>query len=273
MAEVSVFLDVAYDGAGFNGYAAQPGQPTVQASIEEALAVAMRRPVPTMVAGRTDSGVHATGQVVSFVADTGELGDVVALARWVDALVPASVAVSRARLALASADARHSAVSRSYRYRIAAGGARPVLARDLVWWMPRALDVEAMRAGAALLVGEHDFRSFCVTASGVDRSCVRGIDRLEMTQADLAGRAVLCVEVQGRSFLHSMVRIVVGTLVEVGRGKHPPEWVAEALEARTRAAAGQTAPPQGLVLEAVRYPDGIFIGDAGSAAAGPDRAV
>jgi tRNA pseudouridine38-40 synthase len=262
MAKVSVFLDVAYDGSRFNGFARQPGQLTVQGALEEALSVVMARPVSIVGAGRTDARVHATGQVVSFAADTDELPDAAVIARWADALLPPAIVVSRARLAVSVADARFSAQARSYRYRIAAGRVRPVLARGLVWWMPLTLDVDAMRAGGALLVGEHDFRSFCVTTSGVGRSTVRGIDRLDLVEEDLAGYPVISVEVEGRSFLHSMVRIVVGTLVKVGRGARPPEWVAEALEARARAAAGPTAPPQGLVLEEVRYPDSIFLEDA-----------
>jgi tRNA pseudouridine38-40 synthase len=268
MAPVSVFLDVAYDGAGFCGFARQGSLPTVQGALEDALAIALRRPVELVGAGRTDAGVHATGQVVSFLADRDELHDVGVLARSVDALTPPAIGVSRARLAIATADARFSARARSYRYRMAAGGVRPVLGRDLVWCVPRmrtrALDVDAMRAGASLLVGEHDFRSFCVRRSGTDRGTVRCIDRLDLGHEELAGSPILFVEIEGRAFLHSMVRIIVGTLVKVGRGACPPEWVGEALAACDRAEAGPTAPAHGLVLESVRYPDAIFIGEEGS---------
>lgn len=259
MAEVSMFVTVAYDGAPFHGFARQEGLPTVQGAIEDALATALRRPVATVGAGRTDTGVHATGQVVSFLAEEGELPELQALARSIDALTPEAIAVRAVRPARPEADARFAATSRSYRYRIAPGRPRPVLTRGLVWWVPRPLDVDAMRAGAAALIGEHDFRSFCVTASGVDKRTIRSIDRLEVDTESLAGTDVLAVRVQGRSFLHSMVRIIVGTLVEVGRGARDPGWVAEALAAGDRAAAGPTAPPQGLVLEHVTYPEEIFL--------------
>jgi tRNA pseudouridine38-40 synthase len=276
MAQVSVFLDVAYDGAGFCGFARQGELPTVQGALEGALTIALRRQVELVGAGRTDAGVHATGQVVSFPADSDELPDIATLARSVDALTPSAIGVSRARIAVATADARFSALARSYRYRMAAGGVRPILGRDLVWCVPRmrarVLDLDAMRAGASQLVGEHDFRSFCVRRSGAERGTVRRIDRLEFGHEELAGCPILSLEIEGRAFLHSMVRIIVGTLVQVGRGVSRPEWVGEALAARDRADAGPTAPAHGLVLESVSYPESIFLDDRGSEAdQGPDR--
>ena len=256
--DVSMFVTVAYDGAPFHGFARQPGRPTVQGAVEDALATVLRREVLTVGAGRTDAGVHALGQVVSFVADASELSDPTSIARSVNGLTPSAISVADARIAPASADARHSALSRAYRYRISAGGPAPVLCAPLVWRLTAGLDVDAMRAGAAFLEGEHDFRSFCVAPSAEGRRTVREIDRIAVLEQEVAGESVISVEVAGRSFLHSMVRIVVGTLVAVGRGRRTPESVAEALEARDRAAAGETAPPQGLVLEAVRYPDDLW---------------
>ncbi len=256
---VSVFLSVAYDGAPFHGFARQEGLPTVQGELERALATALRREVATTGAGRTDTGVHASGQVVSFAAERDELPPLPALARSLDALTAPGIGVGEARLARADADARFSATARSYRYRLAAGGRRPVLGAGLVWWRSDTLDVEAMRAAAAALEGEHDFRSFCVANSAEGQRTVRSIDRLELVSGSLAGQPVLEVVVEGRSFLHSMVRILVGSLVEVGRGAWAPGRMAEALEARDRSAAGPTAPPHGLVLEQVTYPDDIWL--------------
>ncbi len=259
MGGVSVFATVAYDGAGFHGFARQEGLPTVQGALEEALAVTLRREVPVTGAGRTDAGVHALGQAVSFAADESELPEPRALARSLDALTPDGIAVSAVRLARPDADARFSAVSRRYRYRLSAGGPRPVLASGLLWRVRGGLQLEPMRQAAGALLGEHDFRSFCVAPSAKGKRTIRDVDLLEIAAGELAGQPVVEVVVEGRSFLHSMVRIMVGTLVEVGRGAWPPERVADALAARDRAAAGPTAPPQGLVLEAVRYPDDIWL--------------
>ena len=259
MTDASVFLKVAYDGAGFHGFARQPGLPTIQAEMEEALTVVLGRPVPTTGAGRTDAGVHALGQAVSFVADRAEVPDVAALVRSVNGLTADAIWVAEARLAMPLADARFSATARAYRYRISAGGPAPVLSRGFVWRRSRALDVKAMRAAAAVLAGEHDFRSFCVGPSALGRRTVRTIDRIDVLDEKVAGEPVVAVVVEGRSFLHSMVRIIAGTLAEVGRSKRSPEDVAAALDARARGAAGQTAPPHGLVLEAVSYPADIWL--------------
>jgi tRNA pseudouridine38-40 synthase len=263
MAEVSVFLGVAYHGRPFHGFARQEGLPTVQGALEEALSQALRREVLVTGAGRTDAGVHATGQVVSFSAEDSSLPSPAALARSVDALTPSALAVGEVRMARAGADARFSALARRYRYRLSAGGARPVLAGDLVWRVRGSLDLDAMRAGASWLLGEHDFASFCVTASAEGKRTVRDIETLDVCGGEVAGEPVVEVVVEGASFLHSMVRIVVGTLVEVGRGAWPPQRVAEALAARERAAAGPTAPARGLVLESVRYPEDIWLPEQG----------
>jgi tRNA pseudouridine38-40 synthase len=263
MADVSVFMGVSYLGAPFHGFARQEGLPTVQGSLEAALGTALRREAPVTGAGRTDSGVHATGQVVSFAASRDELPAPAVLTRSIDALTPAGIAVRDVRLARPDADARFSATGRRYRYRISVGPVRPVLTAGLVWRVRGALDIEAMRAAAAVLVGEHDFASFCVASSAAGARTVRDIEVLEIAEADLGGEPVLEVAVEGRSFLHSMVRIVVGTLVGAGRGTWSPERVADALAARDRAAAGPTAPARGLVLERVWYPDAIWLPEQG----------
>jgi tRNA pseudouridine38-40 synthase len=251
-------LTCSYDGTRFHGFARQDGPETVQSRLEGALATALRREVRVSVAGRTDAGVHALGQVVSFAEDPGDppAGEIL---RSVNALAGRDVAVTGVRRAAAGFDARHSALCREYRYRIVPGPVPPLFLTERAWWAKGALDLGAMREGAAHLLGEHDFRSFCVTGSAEGKRTVRGVEVLEIAPAVEMGEHCVVVRVVGRSFLHSMVRIIVGTLVEVGRGKRDPAWVGEALAACDRAAAGQTAPPEGLTLWYVTYPDEVWL--------------
>ncbi len=255
-------LTVAYDGAPFAGFARQPGQRTVQGALESALATALRRPVETVGAGRTDAGVHALGQVVSLDA-TGDEPDSATLLRSLNALAGEGVAVSRIRRARAGFSARFDATAREYRYRLVPGPVPPLFLARTAWWVNRPLDVEAMREGAAHLLGERDFRSFCVTESAEkQRTTTRRIEAIELSTEQHLGEACLTLRVVGNAFLHSMVRVVTGTLVEVGTGRRDPAWVAEALEARDRAAAGPTAPAHGLTLWSVTYPDGVWLPDS-----------
>lgn len=251
-------LTVSYNGRPFAGFARQPGQMTVQGRLEESLAVALHRDVLTSCAGRTDSGVHALGQVVSFPAAPTDVPHR-ELLRSLNALAGEGISVVEARSAPAAFDARHSAVAREYRYRIVTGAAPPLFLHDFAWWVKDGLVLGAMRAGAAELVGEHDFRTFCVTESAVGKRTVRSIDLIEIEPAVEMGEHCIVVRIVGRSFLHSMVRIVVGSLVEVGRGRRPVSWMGEALAACERAAAGPTAPPHGLTLWHVTYPEELWL--------------
>jgi len=256
-APYTIALTVAYDGAPFAGFARQDGPATVQGSLESALATVLRRPVDTTCAGRTDAGVHALGQVVSFEA-LGDEPDDASLLRSLNALVAERIVVRDVRHAREGFSARFDAVSREYRYRIATGSVRPLFTSPVAWWVKRELDVEAMRTGAALLVGEHDFRSFCVTESAEGKRTVRRVDSIDLAWEEHLGEGCLVVRVVGNAFLHSMVRAIVGTLVEVGAGRRKPDWVGEALAARDRAAAGPTAPACGLTLWRVEYPDEVW---------------
>ncbi len=250
-------LVVAYDGAPFAGFARQPGQATVQGRIETALETVLRRPVETTGAGRTDAGVHALGQVVSF--DTrGDEPDPRPLRRSLDALVGEGITVREVRRARAGFSARFDAVGREYRYRIVPGVVPPLFLGRSAWHVPQELDVDAMRSAAESLVGEHDFRSFCVTESAEGQRTIRRVDEISLAEEQHLGETCLTVRVLGNAFLHSMVRVIVGTLVEVGAGRRPAGWTAEALEARSRAAAGPTAPAHGLTFWSVRYPDDVW---------------
>ena len=254
----TIALTLAYDGAPFAGFARQPGQLTVQGSLDGALATVLRREVETVGAGRTDAGVHALGQVVSFPATGGEPAEG-PLLRSLNAVVASGIVVREARRAREGFSARFDAISREYRYRIASGPIPPLFLAPVAWSVKSPLDVEAMRAGAELLTGEHDFRSFCVAQSAEAKRTVRRLDAIQLYSEEQLGEECLVVRVVGNAFLHSMVRTIVGTLVEVGARRRGPEWVDDALAARTRSAAGPTAPAQGLTLWSVEYPAEVWL--------------
>ena len=252
----TVVLTVSYDGTPFCGFARQPGQLTVQGSLEDALRTLFRREVPTVCAGRTDAGVHALGQVVSFDLTDEELASRTAhsLKRSLNALVDDRIAVSAVQEAPAGFSARFDAVERVYRYFIFTGDYRPVLLAGHVWHLPKKLDVDAMRAGAAYLIGEHDFKSFCMAVSAEGKPTYRNVSAIDIDCVTAAGEDdMIAIRVVGNAFLHSMVRTIVGTLALVGRGQRPPEWVAEVLAARDRRAAGENAPAAGLYFWQVNY--------------------
>jgi tRNA pseudouridine38-40 synthase len=254
----TIVLTLSYDGSGFSGFARQPGVPTVQGQVEQALSTVLRREVATVGAGRTDAGVHALGQVMSFGAD-GQEPDSSVLLRSLNALVGDGIVITGVRQAAADFSARHSAIGREYRYRLVPGPVPPLFLSDRAWWVKGPLDLGAMREAARALVGEHDFASFCVTASAEGQRTVRRLDIVDIGTETALGEHSIVVRVCGNAFLHSMVRVIVGSLVDVGRGRRPTSWMAEALTACEREAAGQTAPPHGLVLWHVAYPDECWL--------------
>lgn len=261
----TLVLSVGYRGADFSGFAEQPGERTVAGVLLDALQTLLRRPVHMECAGRTDAGVSALSQYVSVPLAAGELEgrSAARLARSLAALTPDDVSIAGVYRADASFSARFDAISRSYRYRIAYGNARPVMAWDHAWWYRGSLDVGAMDRAARLLEGEHDFRSFCKAASmklleADGRSTCRYVARVRVSEGLEAGEPLAFVDVEGNAFLHNMVRIMVGSLVEIGRGHRDQAWLERALEARDRAAAGPTAPAKGLVFAHVSYPQGAL---------------
>ena len=255
-------LKVAYRGAAFSGFARQPDQLTVQGELENALETLLRRQVETTCAGRTDAGVHARGQVVSFDVLPDELREMderdanrtrfASLRRSLNAIAHPDVAVRAAWEAPAGFSARFDAKAREYRYFLATGDVPPVFMRDFSWHVG-ALDVTAMQRASRCLIGEQDFKSFCRASSAVGKPTCRNVMEVSFHDEELFGEELLVVKVVGSSFLHSMVRTLVGTLVMVGTGKRPESWVAEALAARDRTAAGECAPACGLVFWEVRY--------------------
>lgn len=254
----TIVITLSYEGSGFAGFARQPGLSTIQGEIESALRTALRREVETVGAGRTDAGVHALGQVMSLASAETDPEDS-QLLRSLNALTPRGIVVTGVRRAGADFSARHSAVSREYRYRIVPGPVPPLFIAPYAWSIPHALDLHAMREAAAHLIGEHDFKSFCVSESARGRRTIRRLDRIDVTPENILGEHSITVRVTGNAFLHSMVRAIVGSLVEVGTGRREPGWMAEALAARDRAAAGQTAPAQGLTLWHVSYPQECWL--------------
>mgnify|MGYP002511366769 CR=1 FL=1 len=253
--DTTLAMTVAYLGAPFNGFARQPGQPTVQGSLEHALELLLRRPVETTCAGRTDAGVHARGQVVSFDVARAELGSrtLPSLLRSLNALTPDAIAVRALDERAHGFSARFDAVERTYRYLIATDATPPLFMGAFSWHVPKPLDDAAMAEGAAHLIGEHDFKSFCMAASAEGKPTCRHVSEVSLVREEMMGEPMLALTIRGNAFLHSMVRTMVGTLAMVGRGKRPPEWVAEVLAARDRTAAGENAPAQGLTLWEVRY--------------------
>ncbi len=240
-------LTLEYDGRGFVGWQRQDNGPSVQQALEDAIEAFSGERVATVAAGRTDSGVHALGQVAHFDLEKAREPGVVRDAlnhQFRDRMV----SVLAAEAVDGDFHARFSAVERVYRYRIVNRRGPLALDAGRAWWAPKPLDAEAMRAAAQILVGEHDFSSFRASHCQA-RSPVRTLDELAVERR---GDEV-AVTARSRSFLHHQVRNMVGTLVLVGEGKWRAEDVAAALAARDREAGGPTAPADGLYLVAVRY--------------------
>ena len=262
----TLVVKLGYRGGAFSGFAEQPGQRTVAGELRHALETYLRRPCELTCAGRTDAGVHALAQHVSVPVTADELLiEGRRLERSLSAIVPDDISIRALYRADAGFSARFDAVSRSYRYRIACGNARPVHGWGHIWWLwaEPDLNVEAMHEAAQCLVGEHDFRSFCKVSSAEailadGRSTSRELTHVSVGREREAGEDLIVLDVTGNAFLHNMVRAITGTLVEVGRGHRSPSWVSEALEACRRTAAGPTAPALGLTFERVDYPDGAL---------------
>jgi tRNA pseudouridine38-40 synthase len=243
-----VKLAVAYDGTTYAGWQLQPNGTTVQAVMEGALGRILQEPVRLRAAGRTDAGVHAREQVVDF-SDSGtrELETVV---RGGNALLPDDIRILSAVEVPQRFDARRHATEKEYRYFLhLAPVASPFLSR-YAWHLEGSVDLHAVEEGLAPLVGEHDFTSFRGTGCTA-RTAVRTIFRARVTRHEVPG--LYSVDIVGTGFLRHMVRNIVGTVVDAGKGRHPAERVGEILRARNRRNAGVNAPPHGLFLWRVAY--------------------
>jgi tRNA pseudouridine38-40 synthase len=255
---------VAYDGSPFRGFAAQEGLPTVAGALSDALARALRHEVKLVTAGRTDAGVHAWGQVVSFDADT-ERFDPAQLQRSVNGMLAPSIVVRSVEESEPDFDARRWAGTRKYRYTVLNREVPDPFLAGTSWHVPGLLSLGDLRLSCDPIVGEHDFSSFCrVPRRQPDACMVRRV--LDARWVDL-GDGLLRFDIEASSFCHQMVRSVVGTMVEMGMGRRPPGEMAGILRARDRSHAGHIAPPHGLCLWEVTYPgrpdgvDGALPGD------------
>jgi tRNA pseudouridine38-40 synthase len=244
-------MTVAYDGRGFHGFAAQPGVRTVGGTLTDAIERVLRQPVELTCAGRTDTGVHARGQVVSFDAEA-ERFDGVGLGRGLNSMLAPAIVVRDVAAVAPDFDARRSAVARRYRYTVLNRAEPDPFLAPTSWWVEEALDLRAMQLACDPIIGEHDFASFC----RVPRGALAPSTTRRVTDARWTGAAdgVLRFDIEATSFCHQMVRSLVGTMVAMGAGRRRAGEMAAILRARSRAVAGNLAPPHGLCLWEVVYP-------------------
>ncbi|MDP9200049.1 MAG: tRNA pseudouridine(38-40) synthase TruA [Pseudomonadota bacterium] len=247
-------VGLEYDGTRYAGWQSQPGLPTIQDGLQQALSSVADHPVAAIAAGRTDAAVHATGQVAHF--DTSADRPLRGWLLGANTHLPTDIALTWAMEVDRDFHARYTAIARSYRYCLLQRATRPVLLRDRVCWVRAALDVAAMNEAAQLLVGEHDFSSFRAVECQ-SPTAKRHVDEIVVS----GDSALVTIEITANAFLQHMVRNIAGSLLQVGEGKRPPNWIGEILAARDRSRAGVTAPAAGLYLWKVRYPPSLQVPD------------
>lgn len=242
----NIKLIIEYDGTDYSGFQLQPGKRTVQGELEKALRTITKEHVRITGAGRTDTGVHAIGQVISFRTKCTIPTDRMAPA--LNSVLPRDIIARDASEEPNEFDARHSALSRAYRYVILNDAMPSVLNVRYVWCVSDGLDIRAMKRAAKHLIGVHDFTSFSAMGKKTE-SRVRELLEIAVRREDNC----IIIDVKANAYLRSMVRIIIGTLVEVGQGRRKARDIKDILELRDRRMAGKTAPPQGLVLVEVTY--------------------
>lgn len=245
-------LTLAYDGTAYLGWQRQAKGKTIQGVLEEALTQITGSSCRIVASGRTDAGVHALGQVVAVWMEHHL--PVSVLQKALNAVLPADIVVLAAEEMAPTFHPIRDAKRKRYRYYLWDAPTRPVFWRHYVWHFWRGLDCEKMQQGARYLIGHHDFSAF-ETHGAKRKSSTRTIFGLEVTRQEADLPQLIVFDVQADGFLYNMVRNIVGSLVEVGRGARPPEWIGQVLASRDRRNAGPTAPPQGLFLVSVSYDD------------------
>ena len=247
-------MTICYDGSRYYGWEHQPDRDTIQGRMENVLSRMCGEPVDVIGAGRTDAGVHARAMTANVVMDAidrergGRERSVEEIRAYMNHYLPDDIAVKEVREAAERFHARYKAVGKLYRYTCYDGPVKPVFQRKYVTALEERPNLEKMRQAASYLEGKHDYKSFCGNPR-MKKSTVRVVDRIEITRKG----SFLYFDVHGTGFLQNMVRILVGTLLEVGKGRWDPEQMVEILEAQNRQAAGPTAPAQGLCLIRVDY--------------------
>ena len=242
-ASVRIALGISYSGSAYEGWQSQLSGKTVQDKLELALSKFSVQPVRVMCAGRTDAGVHALMQVVHF--DTPLQRETASWVRGTNAFLPSDIAVQWAQPVPDTFHSRASAIARRYAYVVLESPVRPSVEAGRVGWVYRPLDGAAMRQAALHLMGEHDFSSFRA-AQCQAKSPVKTMNRIDISQRAGAGSRYWRFEFEANAFLHHMIRNIMGCLLATGQGSHPPEWLAEVVEARRRDAAAPTFSPDGL---------------------------
>lgn len=244
---MKIAFGIEYDGSGYCGWQTQDGVPTVQETLESALSKVADQFIRVYCAGRTDTGVHAKGQVVHIETDANRKDR-----SWIfgtNANLPRDINVQWIKLVDDDFHGRFSAERRVYRYHILNQTSRSALLNNRVVWECRALSLSSMHEASAFLVGEHDFSAYR-SLSCQAKNPVRTIHRLELKQR----QSIITIEIEANAFLHHMVRNIAGVLMDIGMGKHDPQWAKEVLDSRDRTVGGITAPPEGLYLMRVHYP-------------------
>lgn len=242
-----IALAVEYDGSHYHGWQAQTGLHTIQQAVEHALSKVADSPISVVCAGRTDTGVHATNQIIHF-----ECAKERTIRSWIhgaNSFLPKDICVKWGKEMPESFHARYSATSRRYRYVIYNGAIRPALLRSNVTWQYRPLDHRLMHQGAQSLIGEHDFTSFR-SVECQSNTPMRSVHQVQVTRAG----DLIVIDITANAFLHHMVRNIAGVLIAVGSGKHPVSWVKQVLLAKDRTLGAETAPAYGLYLVQVTYP-------------------
>lgn len=241
-----IALGVEYDGSSYCGWQSQPDGRTVQDTLQLALSQIASEPISVIAAGRTDTGVHALEQVIHF--DTQTMRPLTAWVRGVNALLPSGIAVLWAHAVEDDFHARFSAQARSYSYYLYCRPVRSALQHGKVGWFHQPLDIDKMREAAHYLMGEHDFSAFRASACQA-KSPVKSLTMLDIQQQG----EMIRLDLTANAFLHHMVRNIVGCLVYIGKGKHPPQWIRQVLDGRERSQAAPTFAPDGLYLRRITY--------------------